>query len=115
MLKWFGYFLGNTGKHWVTFYTIIWSHWSRLNAGIGALKLIVVYRTVGVVNYSNILSAVVEALSTERWLPTPEDPGSNPAIRNFYKDYLLTAYCIEKMKINKKRSLVPSLKNHFDA
>ena len=26
MKKWFSYFLDNFGKHWVTFYSIIWSH-----------------------------------------------------------------------------------------
>ena len=26
MFKWFGYILGNIGKNWATFYSIIWSH-----------------------------------------------------------------------------------------
>ena len=31
--KWFGYFLGNIGKNWTTFYFIIWSHCQALTAG----------------------------------------------------------------------------------
>ena len=28
MQKWLAHFFGTIGKHWVTFYSIIWSHWS---------------------------------------------------------------------------------------
>ena len=42
--------------------------------------------------YIEVLWVVVLAQFSERSLQTHEDPGSNPAFGNFYKEHLLT-YC----------------------
>ena len=49
-------------------------------------------------------SATVVVAQLAQWsLPTPEDPGSNPAISNFNKEHLLTE-TVYKMKIKKRQS-----------
>ena len=50
---------------------------------------------------SNVSKFVKTAVVTEQSLPTPEDPGSNPAISNFNKSIcsLSTAGKIEKRPI----------------
>ena len=49
-------------------------------------------------------SATVVVAQLAQWsLPTPDDPGSNPAISNFNKEHLLTE-TVYKMKIKKRQS-----------
>ena len=46
--------------------------------------------------------AVVVAQLAEQSLPTPEDPGSNATIGNFYKEHLFAVNCLGKTKMKKR-------------
>ena len=46
--------------------------------------------------------AVVVTQLAEQSLPTPEDPGSNATIGNFYKEHLFAVNCLGKTKMKKR-------------
>ena len=54
---------------------------------------------------------MVEAQLVERLLPTPEDPGSNPAINKIYWAFI----CCELFTKNEKKASVGPFKTNFES